>query len=286
MSAQTTETDFRFPAGDGYSLAATMRRPSGEPRGFVLVASATATPRQYYGRFANFLATRGFAVMTFDYRGIGGSRPRSLRGIDCRMRDWAALDITAAVDFLAREAGGPLLYVGHSYGGQALGLLPNNGKIARALFAAAQIGYWRLFPPPENWRAFLMLNFGRFIVAPLLGYVPGRLGIGESLPKGAFLEWAKWCMNPDYLFDDETLDARKNYPNYRGALRAIALSDDAWAPPILVEKLLAHYTGTKPELVVVRPAEIGEQKIGHFGYFRPQAGEKLWPAAAEWLANK
>jgi predicted alpha/beta hydrolase len=285
MNAQNSESDFRFSARDGYSLAATMRRPAGAPSGFVLVASATATPRQYYGRFASFLASRGLAVMTFDYRGIGGSKPASLRGFDCRMRDWAALDISAAVDFLAAEAGAPLLYVGHSYGGQALGLLPNNGKVARALFVAAQIGYWRLFPPPENWRAFLMLNFGRFVVAPLLGYVPGHLGIGESLPKGAFLEWARWCMNPDYLFGDDTLEARKNFPNYRGALRGVALADDAWTPPILAGQLLGHYTGTKAELVTVSPSAIGEKKIGHFGYFRPQAGAKLWPAAADWLGE-
>src|SRR5262249_26659367 len=130
MNGPNNESDFRFAAADGYSLAATLRRPAGAPKGFVLVASATATPRQYYGRFANYPAARVFSVMTFDYRGIGGSRPASLRGFECKMRDWAALDISAAVDFAARE-GGPLLYVGHSYGGQALGLLPNNQKVAR-----------------------------------------------------------------------------------------------------------------------------------------------------------
>ena len=285
MNGRSTETDFRFAAADGYSLAATLRRPAATAKGFVLVASATAVPRQYYGRFASFLAERGFTVMTFDYRGIGGSRPPSLRGFQCRMRDWAALDISAAVDFAAREAGAPLLYVGHSYGGQALGLLPNNQKVGRALFVAAQIGYWRLFPPPENWRAFLMLNFGRLLARPF-GYVPGRLGIGEDLPKGVFLEWASWCMRPNYLFDDATLDARANFPNYRGALRGIGVSDDAWAPPIAIEKLLAGYTGTKAEHITVAPADIGETKIGHFGYFRPPAGEKLWPAAAEWLGAR
>ena len=46
------------------------------------------------------------------------------------------------------------------------------------------------------------------------------------------------------------------------------------------------YTGTAPEHVTIAPADIGEQKIGHFGYFRQQAGEKLWPAAADWLGGK
>ena len=110
MNDRSRETDFRFAAADGYSLAATLRRPAaGQEKGFVLVASATAVPRQYYARFAGHLAARGFGVMTFDYRGVGGSRPSSLRGFACRMRDWAALDIPAAVDFAAREAGAPLL---------------------------------------------------------------------------------------------------------------------------------------------------------------------------------
>ncbi len=287
MNDRSAETDFRFAAADGYSLAATLRRPAAGPeKGFVLVASATAVPRQYYARFAGYLAARGFRVMTFDYRGIGGSRPRSLRGFECRMRDWAALDLSAAVDFAAREAGAPLGYVGHSYGGQALGLLPNNQKVSRALFVAAQVGYWRLFPPPENWRVYFMLNVAGPLVAHTLGYVPGRLGVGEDLPKGVFLEWAGWCMKPNYLFDDETLDARKNFPNYHGALRSIGMADDAWAPPVAVGKLLAGYTGTAPEHVTIAPADIGEQKIGHFGYFRQQAGEKLWPAAADWLGGK
>jgi len=200
------------------------------------------------------------------------------------MRDWAALDLVAAVDFAVREAGGPLLYVGHSFGGQALGLLPNNQKVARALFIAAQVGYWRLFPPPENWRVWFMLNVAGPLVAQLFGYVPGRIGIGEDLPKGVFLEWASWCMKPNYLFDDETLDARKYFSNYRGALCGIGMADDSWAPPVAIEKLLAGYTGTQPEHVTIVPADIGETKIGHFGYFRQQAGEKLWPAAADWLS--
>ncbi|HLL28944.1 MAG TPA: alpha/beta fold hydrolase [Xanthobacteraceae bacterium] len=287
MNDRSAESDFRFAAADGYSLAATLRRPAAGPsKGFVLICSATATPRQYYGRFASYLAGRGFSTITFDYRGIGGSKPASLRGFECRMRDWAALDISAAVDFAARKAAAtPLLYVGHSYGGQALGLLPNNQKVSRALFVAAQVGYWRLFPPPENWRVWVMLNVG-ILVAHALGYVPGKLGIGEDLPKGVFLEWAKWCMSPNYLFDDQTLEARKYYPNYHGALRGIGMADDTWAPPVAIEKLLAGYTGTRPEHVTVVPTAIGEKKIGHFGYFRQQAGEKLWPAAGDWLEGK
>jgi predicted alpha/beta hydrolase len=287
-NARTAETDFSFPALDGYGLAATLRRPAaGDAKAFVLIGAATAVPRQFYGKFASYLAEDGFAVLTFDYRGVGGSRPASLRGFPASMRDWAALDLTAAIDFAAREAQGrPLVLVGHSFGGQALGLVPNNAKVARALLVAAQVGYWRLFPPPESYRVYMKLRVVGPAVAHAFGYLPGWFGIGEDLPKGVFLEWAGWCMNPRYLFDDPALETRKNFPNYHGAMRAIGLADDKWAPPKAVELLLEGYTGTKPEHVTINPRDVGAQKIGHFGFFRAEQRDMLWRGAAEWLAVK
>lgn len=283
-----TETELSFTARDGHALAATLREPAQrDAKAFVLIGSATAVPRQFYGKFASYLAEAGFAALTFDYRGVGGSKPKSLRGFSARMRDWAALDLTAAIDFAAKQAAGrPLLLVGHSFGGQALGLVPNSQKISRALLVAAQVGYWRLFPPPENYRIYVRLRFVGPAVAHAFGYVPGWLGVGVDLPKGVFLEWAGWCMNPRYLFDDATLETRKNFPNYTGALRAIGLADDKWAPPAAVQLLLDGYTGTKPEHLTIAPADVGAAKIGHFGFFRAEHRDTLWKYAAEWLAAK
>src|SRR5690348_14590136 len=122
--------ELTFSATDGFSLAVSHFHAETPARALVLIASATAVPRQYYAKFARYLAERGFDVLTFDYRGIGGSRPLSLRGFSARMRDWALLDLQAAVDFAAGRAGGkPLFFIGHSFGGQALGLLPNNQQV-------------------------------------------------------------------------------------------------------------------------------------------------------------
>jgi predicted alpha/beta hydrolase len=282
------ETQIEFGATDGNPLAGTLFEPAERARAIVLVGSATAVPRGFYAKFSRFLAGENFRVLTFDYRGIGGSRPRTgtLKEMNVRMRDWAALDLTAAVDHAEKIGNGlPLLYAGHSFGGQALGLLPNNHKISRAFFAACQIGYWRLFPAPEKYRVWALLRIFGPAAAAAFGYVPGRFGMGEDLPKGVFREWAHWCMQPRYLFDDATLDARRNFPNYRGALRAIGMSDDDWAPPAAVTGLLAGYTGTTPEHITVKPADAGVVKIGHFGFFREAVKEPLWRDAAEWLGR-
>ncbi|MDP3370866.1 MAG: alpha/beta hydrolase, partial [Brevundimonas sp.] len=66
--------DFIAEASDGYPLS--MRLISAEaPTVAVLVSSGTGFPKGFYDRFARHLAARGAVVLTYDFRGIAGSRP-------------------------------------------------------------------------------------------------------------------------------------------------------------------------------------------------------------------
>ncbi|MBS0532077.1 MAG: alpha/beta fold hydrolase [Proteobacteria bacterium] len=285
--------DIRFPARDGYSLGGTLFLPRGPKRHAVLINSATAVPRKVYKGFASYLAKRGCAVLTYDYRGIGDSRqkslvgynqPKSLVGFEASMSDWAALDATAAVAWMReRYKTLPLRYVGHSFGGQALGLLPNNIEVSRALFVAAQAGTWKLMTSPERYRVYALLNFVGVPLTRLLGYAPGRMGLGLDLPKGVFLQWVRWVMSERYMFDDSALHALANFSNYRGALRALCISDDPWATRPAVELLCSAFKSVTPEIDTIRPDEVGAASIGHFGFFRPEHRDTLWRGAAEWL---
>jgi predicted alpha/beta hydrolase len=278
--------DTVIPARDDYPLAATVFAPLERPRGTVLISSATAVPRKIYRGFATYLAERGFAALTYDYRGVAGSRPHSLRGFKARMRDWAELDAAAAIDHLrALWPAADLAIVGHSFGGQALGLAPNNDAVSRALLVAAQAGHWRLFHAPEKYRVYVMMRCVGAPLARALGYIPGRLGIGEDLPRDVFLEWTDWVMKPRYFFDDPTLTALDNFPRFRGPLRAICLADDPWATPPAVDLLCSGFTGTTPQRVDVHPRDISVARIGHFGFFKPEFCDTLWRDAADWLSN-
>jgi len=276
--------DIRVSASDGYPLAATLFLPRGPRRNAVLINSATAVPRKIYRGFASYLAGRGSVVLTYDYRGIGGSRPASLKGFPARLSDWAEQDVAGMVAWMRLRYGTlPLSYVGHSFGGQALGLLHNNDQIARALLVASQAAYWRLMTPPENYRVFaLMMLLGRPLVRSL-GYLPGRFGLGEDLPREVFLQWTKWVASPRYFFDDRSLMALAHFPNYRHPLMALCISDDTWAPRSAVELLCAGFPNTAAAIVTVTPAEAGCDSIGHFGFFRPHHRGTLWKRAADWL---
>ena len=150
--------DITVPAADGYRLGATLFLPRGTRRRAALISSATAVPRKIYRGFASYLAHCGCAVLTYDYRGIGGSRqwavegynrPKSLTGFKADMADWAMLDVAAAISWMReRYHNLPFGYVGHSFGGQVLGLVPNNTEVSRALLVAAPAGYWNLMTSP------------------------------------------------------------------------------------------------------------------------------------------
>jgi predicted alpha/beta hydrolase len=265
-------------AADGYALSGTLY---GERSGrAVLIMPATGVPQGYYGKFAAWLGGRGFQVLTFDYRGIGRSLSGSVRAVSARMRDWALLDAAAALQHVS--ASPKIFVVGHSFGGQAMGLLPDPGRISAALIVGSQSGYWRNWPALGRawmWPAAHVLLPG---ISHLLGYFPGsRLGFGEDLPKGVALEWASWCRHPTYLIG--ALGVEQDYARFSAPIRAYAVSDDNFAPPSAVQALLELFPAARSEMRRVTPRELGVKSIGHFGFFRERFRATLWPEAGDWL---
>jgi predicted alpha/beta hydrolase len=101
---------FDLHADDQVRLGATLFEPA-RPHGVVIIHGATAVPQRYYQRFATFAAqATGARVITYDYRGVGRSRPvapaSSLRGFDASLHDWAALDAPAVHEHARRHFAG------------------------------------------------------------------------------------------------------------------------------------------------------------------------------------
>src|SRR5262249_1244946 len=112
-----------FTTTDNFTLHGTLFEPASSNQRFVLISSAMPVKRGFYAKYAAYLASKGFTVLTYDYRGIGDSRPASLRGFQAHLWQWGALDFAAAVRWVrAQYPNHKLLAVGHSMGGQVLGL--------------------------------------------------------------------------------------------------------------------------------------------------------------------
>ncbi|MCA9658242.1 MAG: alpha/beta fold hydrolase [Myxococcales bacterium] len=118
-------TRISFRGATGAELAGRLDLPGGEPRAFALLAHCFTCSKDLSGlvRIARALAERGFAVLRFDFTGLGDSGGTLAEG------HFAANvgDLVAAAEHLRARYRAPALLVGHSLGGAA------------ALLAAAQI---------------------------------------------------------------------------------------------------------------------------------------------------
>ncbi|MFO7304018.1 MAG: alpha/beta fold hydrolase [Gammaproteobacteria bacterium] len=270
---------------NGQAIAAHVYEPEGTPRASAIVSCAMGVTQRFYSLFAQWLASQGYRAITFDYRGIGLSAPRSLRGFEVDVIGWARQDCAAAINY-AREKlpGKPLYWIGHSLGGQLLGLIPNREQIDRVVTIATGSGYWR----QNSWRTKRIVWWLWFVVAPLatklFGYFPGkRIRKVGDLPKGVIAQWRRWCLTRDYVVGAEGEAVRAAYASVRIPMLALSFTDDEMMSAQAVRSMHALYAAAPVEYRRIAPHDVGVPRIGHFGFFRPEFAQTLWPIATEWL---
>lgn len=286
-----------FEAADGFQLHGHLWTALGPPHTALLINPATGVAARYYGRYAAFLARSGFAVLTYDYRGIGASRPKSLRGFRATKHDWGALDCEAAIQFLSNSFPRlPMMAVCHSIGGFALGLAPSATKVHRALFVGCQYAYWNDY----HWLLRVPMWMNWHIVMPILtqifGYFPGKtLRWLEDLPAGVAMEWAT-RFHPSFHKRYDRL-AHALSPAEGGALEArmgaikadiLAIADvnDPFATLAATTRLLKYFKGSQREFVRIHRRKQGLPKLGHFGFFHDRFKRTLWVESLAWLRGE
>jgi predicted alpha/beta hydrolase len=269
-------------------LALRVYEPATPARASVVIGGAMGVRQDYYAPFAGWLSGQGFRVTTFDYRGSGESLPGTpdggLRGFKADLFDWAS-DYELVVDTAkAALPDAPLYLLGHSLGAQLPGFLKNQAKVDGLVSIAAGSGYWRDNAPQLKR---LILYFW-YVLVPLAtrlcGYFPGRkLKKVGDLPAGVMLQWRKWCLNPEYSVGAEGDSARMRYAQARFPVLALSISDDELMTWRGTQNLINLYTGAARSFERIKPADLGVQRIGHFGFFRQQFSDSLWPRLAQTL---
>jgi predicted alpha/beta hydrolase len=273
---------------DQYPLAALYIRPK-NTRGAVQINAATGTKKEFYLNFARYLAQNGFAVLLYDYRGIGESAPHSLKGFVADLRTWADKDMTAAFDWLLRQhPGEPSFILGHSMGGQLIGLMQNAPQAAGIIMAGSSIGYWPLLPFPSNVFYFFIWYVLQPVATRLAGYLPSsKFGIGEDVPAGVANEFRQWCTSPGYLADYFGKTIRQQYyEQIQAPMLSLVPTDDNIAGRRSVPPLLRLYRRARIEQRWLSPREIGKKKIGHFGLFSRRYKEQIWPLMLDFLEKQ
>ncbi len=250
--------------------------------------AGAGVPARYYHRYARFLASYGFDVLTYDYRGIGASRPDRLERCGYRWRDWGELDFDAAIRFAReRRTSGPLIVVGHSVGGFLPGLAEAAPLIDRMLTVGAQYAWWGDYAPRQRLALFLKWHLAMPATTAFCGYFPGRrLGWLEDLPAGVANEWS--FRGPRFERShprDERQAVLKRMAAVTAPILAVVISDDELGTLPAIRRTLGYYTHALRTAVLIKPTDYGRQAIGHFNLFHDSHAAGFWTDTLQWLTD-
>lgn len=115
MSGRSEKITFEGTTG---ALAARLDRPTGKPKAFALFAHCFTCSMDIFAasRIAGALTGKGFAVLRFDFTGLGASDG------DFANTNFSSNigDLLKAAEYLRNEHAAPALLIGHSLGGAAV----------------------------------------------------------------------------------------------------------------------------------------------------------------------
>lgn len=269
---------------DGVHLQGHFLPASGGTPGLpVLLSPATGVKQHFYLRFANWLAAQGHDVLVFDYRGIGLSLHGPLRDCKATLAEWGQQDQVAALKWLLQRTGSEqVALLGHSAGGQMMGLLPNHDRVARVVGISASSGWFRGMHGSFRFKARLGLRCIVPLGTWIKGYAPtAAVGLGENLPAAVARQWGQWCAAGGYA-----TNAVKRHPEQdfhaqvRTPITVLYAEDDDIATATTVSDLLSTYPGAPKEARCIRASDHGLRSLGHIDWFR-SSHQAVWPTIAQ-----
>jgi predicted alpha/beta hydrolase len=262
---------------DHFDIVAHLFMPEKSNDQFLLINSATGVKQHIYFSFAQYFSEMGFTVITYDYRGIGLSKPEKMNGFKASMRSWGAEDYKTLTKYIKIRFSKYKKYcLGHSVGALILGMNEDSEMFDEFIFVGTQNAFVGNLKFRTKIEAYLGFGIAQPLTTALLGYFPGNwFGLGESLPKNCAYDWRTLILNRKST--NGLLEKIDDYSrNLTQKVFVIRAEDDVWLTKKGVESLLNDtYPNLKPTYRLIRTSESEKGEIGHVNFFRSY-NKKLW----------
>ncbi len=267
------------------TLSARVFTPTSPIKGAVMIAPATGIKQQFYANFATYLQQHGFGVITFDNSGIGQSLNRSIKKSKASLQSWGEQDMPAVLEHLQRVFPDTQYHlVGHSAGGQLVGLMHNANELSSAFNFACSSGKLTNMSLAYQVKAHFFMNGVIPLSNALFGHTKSQwFGMGEPLPKGVAKQWRKWCNAQGYVqsaFGDTVFQHCYNTLSMPSIW--VNATDDDIANNANVADMLSVFPKLKAQTLTLNPHDYGLKEIGHMKFFSKRS-DGLWPLALNWL---
>ncbi|PKW15233.1 alpha/beta fold hydrolase [Saccharopolyspora spinosa] len=297
MDQDTTKDNVQNGSGDrasyvlGHVSAGTHRitvravrqEDPGSP--LVVLLPAMGVPARYYRPFIADLHRQGLAVVLFDLRGQGESRPRAARGV--RFGYQSLIDDVDAVLDLVESAlpEAPRFLLGHSLGGQIalLHTARHPNRVHGVALVASGSVWFRSFPGVHKFRT-LFVTQAVATVSALLGYWPGeRFGFGGRQATDLMHDWARQARTGRYRLNGSTTDYEAALRELRQPLLTVSVAGDGLAPQSSVDHLAAKARRARRTAKHYTRSASGAENLGHFEWVRNGGELSRW--ISDWIAS-
>lgn len=252
-------------------IAVTVFTPEISDHKILLINSATGVKQQLYFSFAQYLSARGYTVITYDYNGIGKSKPENLKGYQTSMRTWGTEDYKAVTDYIQLNYRDYTRFcLGHSVGALILGMNADSKLFNKFIFVATQDAYFRHLRFNIAPLGFFGFGIMMPVITKILGYFPAHwFGLGEPLPAGVGFDWRTLIIHPastSQLLVKNTEDHSKSLTQETVLIYA---QDDDWVTMKGMESLMKNtYPNLKKSYRELKVSDSPKEQIGHVNFFR------------------
>lgn len=278
---------FQIETSDKFLIAVTSFGENNSTNKIIVISSAIGVPQKFYTKFATYLANKGYLVFTYDYRGIGQSKPKSFKGFQAEFIDWADKDFMAISQYIEEMYPNHQKYlIGHSMGGIMLGLSRAFRVYEKFVTIGSQFGYIENFHDKDKLKIKTFFKVMIPLLTPIYGYFPSqKVNMGEPLPKGIAYNWKSIILGKDSILGYAN-QTQNFYTEIKQPMLIISLEDDYIAPPKTVDlfatKVMVNAKKTRLNLV---PKDYGLKFIGHMDFFREKNKNELWSIPLDFIES-
>ncbi len=276
---------FSVETSDGYKITATSFGENNATNKIIVISSAIGIKQSFYTKYATYLANKGFLVFTYDYRGIGESKPEKMKDFEAHFIDWADKDFMGLTQYIEEfYPNHEKFLIGHSIGGIMIGLTRAYKVYSKIVTIGSQFGYIKNFHGKDKPKVSFFFRIAIPILSSFYGFFPSqKVGMGEPIPLGIASDWRKLILREKSIlgYADETQNL---YDEITKPVFIISLDDDYMATPKSVD-LFAELVlkNAKKKRLNIIPKEYGLDEIGHLNFFREKNKEQLWNIPLEYI---
>ncbi len=237
----------------------------------ILCLPALGVKASFYQPLAEAFTQAGTAVLTCDFRGIGGSSIRPSRKVDFGYHEIISYDIPAIIS-QARKLypQNPLFFVGHSLGGQlgALALSMERSEICGLVMVATASPYYKGWSGIGRIGMHFVSRIFKFW-SNLVGFFPGYLfRFAGKEAKTIMVDWCNYSMTNKIKIANNSFDFDAALCDLKIPVLAFTIDSDWMVPAEATNYFLRKMPSAESKHIHVRSHEISKHKLSHFSWVK------------------